>query len=78
MILDSDQLFQGTIFKVSLGAIKVSKGAKIRNRYNQVPHLTQDTNKPHVYKAVLFFGKITFVSAIFVDGDLVNISAKLF
>ena len=24
--------------------IKVSKGAKIRSRYNQVPHLTQDTN----------------------------------
>ena len=24
--------------------IKVSKGAKIRNRYNQVHHLTQDTN----------------------------------
>ena len=24
--------------------IKVSKVAKIRNRYNQVPHLTQDTN----------------------------------
>ena len=24
--------------------IKVSKGAKIRDRYNQVPHLTQDTN----------------------------------
>ena len=23
---------------------KVSKGAKIRNRYNQVPHLTQDTD----------------------------------
>ena len=23
--------------------VKVSKGAKIRNRYNQVPHLTQDT-----------------------------------
>ena len=23
---------------------KVSKGAKIRNRYNQVPHLTQDTS----------------------------------
>ena len=23
---------------------KVSKGAKIRNRYNQAPHLTQDTN----------------------------------
>ena len=24
--------------------MKVSKGAKTRNRYNQVPHLTQDTN----------------------------------
>ena len=24
-------------------AFKVSKGAKIRNGYNQVPHLTQDT-----------------------------------
>ena len=24
--------------------IKVSKGANIRNRYNQVPHLTQDNN----------------------------------
>ena len=24
--------------------VKVSDGAKIRNRYNQVPHLTQDTN----------------------------------
>ena len=25
--------------------VKVSKGAKIRNRYNQVPYLTQDTNR---------------------------------
>ena len=24
--------------------LKVNMGAKIRNRYNQVPHLTQDTN----------------------------------
>ena len=24
--------------------LKVSKGAKIRKRYNQAPHLTQDTN----------------------------------
>ena len=30
------------IFRIFL--IKVSKGAKIRNRYNQVPHLTQNTN----------------------------------
>ena len=28
---------------VIIGPNKVSKGAKIRNRYNQVPHLTQDT-----------------------------------
>ena len=27
-----------------LDFIGVSKGAKIRNRFNQVPHLTQDTN----------------------------------
>ena len=25
-------------------SVKVSKGAKIRTRYNQVPHPTQDTN----------------------------------
>ena len=24
--------------------VQVSKGTKIRNRFNQVPHLTQDTN----------------------------------
>ena len=29
---------------VSQYSKKVSNGAKIRNRYNQVPHLTQDTN----------------------------------
>ena len=29
---------------ISMMCIKVSKGAKIRNQYNQVPHLTQDTN----------------------------------
>ena len=31
-------------FGTTLVRIKVSNGAKIRNRYNQVPHLTQDTN----------------------------------
>ena len=30
--------------RINLRVIKVSKVAKIRNRYNQVPHLTQDTN----------------------------------
>ena len=29
---------------IHLFILKVSKGEKIRNRYNQVPHLTQDTN----------------------------------
>ena len=28
----------------TVNMIKVSKGAKIRNRHNQVPHPTQDTN----------------------------------
>ena len=30
---------------LTLIPIKVSNGAKNRNRYNQVPHLTQDTNR---------------------------------
>ena len=34
------------------GQFKVSKGAKIRNRYNQIPHLTQDT-KGNVTKSQL-------------------------
>ena len=29
---------------ITVRALQISKGAKIRNRYNQVPHLTQDTN----------------------------------
>ena len=29
--------------------MEVSKGAKIRNRYNQVPHPTQDTNGKVTY-----------------------------
>ena len=32
-----------------MAGYKVSKGAKIRNRYNQVPHLTQDTNGKMTY-----------------------------
>ena len=32
------------MFLDDVGILEVSKGAKIRNRYNQVPHLTQDTN----------------------------------
>ena len=43
----------GTMYQLivfhCLGVIKVSKGAKIRNRYNQVPHLTQDTNGKVTY-----------------------------
>ena len=29
---------------ISARTFKISKGEKIRNRYNQVPHLTQDIN----------------------------------
>ena len=32
---------------------KVSNGAKIRNRYNQVPHPTQDT-KPEFYGDLVY------------------------
>ena len=31
------------MLKLMVAIDKVRKGAKIRNRYNQVPHLTQDT-----------------------------------
>ena len=31
-------------FDLEARLVKVSNGAKIRNRYNQVPHLTQDIN----------------------------------
>ena len=40
--------------------VRVRKGAKIRNRYNQAPHLTQDTN-----------GKVTTCEATFDSGCLV-------
>ena len=36
---------QKTMTKRYLTQYKVSKGAKIRNRHNKVPHLTQDTNE---------------------------------
>ena len=39
LLNETSSLLQCTSTKV-----KVSKGAKIRNRYNQVPYLTQDTN----------------------------------
>ena len=34
--------FEFRFYKLQTIFIKVSKGAKIRNRNNQVPHLTQD------------------------------------
>ena len=41
-------IYIGPVFSmyihVSSENLKVSNGAKIRNRYNQVPHLTQDIN----------------------------------
>ena len=37
--------------------VKVSKCAKIRNRYNQVPHLTQDTNG-QIYPSELQLNKV--------------------
>ena len=40
----SRRLEQKTKVMTGRKSIKVSKGAKIRNRYNQVPQLTQDTD----------------------------------
>ena len=37
--------FKQILFANPCEIIKVSKGAKINNRYNQVQHLTQDTNE---------------------------------
>ena len=50
-------------------AKKVSKGAKIRNRYNQVPHLTQDTiekvgiTNSHLYLYLYSTGPVTALNA---------------
>ena len=44
MILNIPEDIQSYSSYAMLKYYKVSKGAKIRNRYNQVPHLTQDTN----------------------------------
>ena len=43
---DNDTLscFQSRALSVTQQQTKECEGAKIRNRYNQVPHLTQDTN----------------------------------
>ena len=47
-VLERDTLssawFKHILLANSSDIIKVSKGAKIKNRHNQVPHLTQDTN----------------------------------
>ena len=39
---------------------KVSKGAKIRNRYNQVPHLTQDTNGKVKFNFIVMLSCMVF------------------
>ena len=38
------QVMISSIDVTNLSLCKVTKGAKFRNRYNQVSHLTQDTN----------------------------------
>ena len=37
-------LFEKFLSQQFIVSVEVSRGAKIRNRYNQVPRLTQDTN----------------------------------
>ena len=45
--LSDETLSRGPISSYDLSCsgpeVRISKGAKIRNQYNQVPHLTQDT-----------------------------------
>ena len=41
---DLKKKFEKMFIVTDLVSLKLSNGAKIRNRYNQVPHLTQDTN----------------------------------
>ena len=48
--------------------IKTAKDAKIRNRYNQVPHLTQDTNGK-VTNAQLYTTNVSQVVIPFPSGD---------
>ena len=44
LIFHSFKASGSTFSRLNQLLLKVRKGAKIRNRYNQVPHLTQDTN----------------------------------
>ena len=44
VLLSEENVFDCTFESGWKKSTKVSKVAKIRNRYNQVPHLTQDTN----------------------------------
>ena len=39
-----ESIYEGCSFYCGTEVLQISKGAKIRNRYNQVPHLTKDTN----------------------------------
>ena len=58
----------------------LSKGAKIRNRYNQVPHLTQDTNGKAWLSMVYILVNIkmvTFVSIFFLSKSKINIDKNL-
>ena len=43
---------------------KVSKGAKIRNRYNKVPHLTQDT-KSGQFNFQGLFESVLYIQVLF-------------
>ena len=41
-VADRGSILLGELVAILIALELVSKGAKIRNRYNQVPHLTQD------------------------------------
>ena len=53
---------------------KVGKGAKIRNRYNQVPHLTQNTNRKRTNSQLDTTNKSQEVSPFLAGDDKAHIN----
>ena len=57
-------------------SLKVSKGAKIRNQYNQVPHLTQGTNGKVTNSKLDTTNESQKVSSFHADGHKAHINRR--
>ena len=67
---------QINLFKNNLTRMKVGKNANIRNRYNQVPHLTQDTNGKETNSKLYTINKSQEVSPFPVGDHKAQISRR--